>query len=108
VGRSKCLVTGEDCVGYIVAVVAANGVKRLRQKCVDCHFLFGGDISYQGELVDEYFVVEDNRYEFCEHCGKLGAESHHWAPLSKFTDASDWPLGWLCPPCHREWHKVMR
>lgn len=39
-------------------------------------------------------------------CDELGAEVHHWAPRQYFGDeADDWPMAYLCPRHHGEWHK---
>ena len=43
----------------------------------------------------------------CERCGAVESELHHWAPRALFADAEDWPKSWLCPPCHRLWHRTM-
>lgn len=44
----------------------------------------------------------------CERCGEFGTEYHHWAPRAHFSDWDNWPGSRLCPPCHREWHRVIR
>jgi formate dehydrogenase maturation protein FdhE len=44
----------------------------------------------------------------CERCGEIGyLERHHWAPISLFDDADNWPTSFLCHTCHAEWHSVM-
>jgi hypothetical protein len=52
--------------------------------------------------------LADHRRDYCERCGALGAELHHMAPQALFADADDWPLAYLCQPCHVEWHRVVR
>lgn len=48
-------------------------------------------------------LVETKR---CAHCGSTDKlELHHWAPQSKFHDANEWPMSWLCQECHHEWHR---
>ena len=50
--------------------------------------------------------LADHRRDYCERCGQLGAQLHHMAPQALFQDADDWPLAYLCQPCHNEWHRV--
>lgn len=46
--------------------------------------------------------------ELCERCGSSeGTELHHWAPRHLFEDADEWPMSWLCVPCHLKWHQVV-
>lgn len=44
----------------------------------------------------------------CERCGARGVELQHWAPQAIFNDADAWPTSYLCPTCHRTWHRAMR
>ena len=43
------------------------------------------------------------------HAGKMGGSAHHWAPVHLFggDEADRWPTGWLCQPCHTEWHRLV-
>jgi hypothetical protein len=67
------------------------------------------------ESVEEWTAnaepAEDYRTEYCEHCGKLGADLHHWSERQIFgEDADAWPTGWLCTgpgSCHEQWHRRM-
>ena len=44
----------------------------------------------------------------CEVCGADGAELHHWAPTAIFgSEADRWPTSYLCPACHRRWHRLV-
>ena len=45
----------------------------------------------------------------CEVCGDTPAQLHHWAPRALFGEyvADDWPMSWLCQPCHSHWHLVL-
>lgn len=52
-------------------------------------------------------LLADLRRDYCERCGKIGAQLHHMAPQHVFADANDWPLAYLCQTCHAEWHRRM-
>lgn len=45
-------------------------------------------------------------YRMCQHCREFqSCELHHFAPRAFFSDAcDDWPVAYLCKPCHDEWH----
>lgn len=52
------------------------------------------------------------RFEKSTECARCGAEgklqAHHWAPRHLFPeDADEWPISYLCRPCHLTWHKVV-
>lgn len=54
-------------------------------------------------------LLDDMRRIYCERCGALGAQNHHWAPQALFRDdADDWPQAFLCEPCHQRWHQTTR
>lgn len=96
-----------------VVIVARNGVRQLIGVCVRCDRK--GNPSkemrdlWRGHL-DELPVIDDNRERYvtdaaCERCGSVDVEYHHWAPRALFDDADNWPGAYLCPQCHREWHR---
>lgn len=42
-------------------------------------------------------------------CGAAGSEKHHWAPRAVFgPECEGWPVSYLCPKHHAEWHQRMR
>lgn len=45
----------------------------------------------------------------CQVCGSTeNVEVHHWAPAHLFGPECDkWPVGHLCQPCHRKWHRIV-
>ena len=44
----------------------------------------------------------------CDRCGSTtGTETHHWAPEAIFEDSDEWPVAYLCRPCHGLWHQAM-
>lgn len=62
------------------------------------------DVILRNNLTDDHWRAD----ALCTHCGRRGAELHHWAPRAIFNDADSWPMSWLCPDCHRLWHSTMR
>src|SRR5688500_18906551 len=49
-------------------------------------------------------------YRLCDGpCGRVThCELHHWGPRRNFgLEADNWPMGWLCRPCHEIWHAKM-
>lgn len=88
-----------------------NGVVAARGWCEVCRAWITSDLAFPRRYrTDTYLViVQDNssdpNHAECERCRKTGpVENHHWAPISIFLDAWDWPMSLLCPDCHREWH----
>ena len=55
---------------------------------------------------EELPIVNDYRgFQKCAVCGAQITEYHHWAPRHLFgSDADKWPIGYLCPKHHAEWH----
>ena len=45
----------------------------------------------------------------CARCGHHETELHHFASAALFgwEESQRWPTAWLCPRCHRRWHRVM-
>lgn len=87
--------------------IKANGTEARHRICLEC-----GARDHGGEQVGPVFDVllldrRDGRP--CERCGDTasGVELHHYAPRNTFRDADEWATGWLCVPCHREWHTSM-
>lgn len=104
--RGKCEHTVR-LTGYIVAV---NGSKRAKSFCTKC--ARGGDMV-RGSLVFNV-QLHDNRLDgdtyHCTHCDSAdGVELHHWAPTAIFhDDAGNWPMDYLCKPCHAQWHATIK
>lgn len=97
--------------GYIIK---ANGGEQVQRVCIDCGAGPGGigpgsvaPARRGGKYLD--LLLKDHRdSRVCEHCGSLdGVELHHYAPSNTFDDAHQWATGYLCVPCHRQWHTAM-
>lgn len=88
--------------GYIFR---ADGSPMAWSRCFACGRLVKG-LPRGSEIYD--VLLRDNTTTRCERCGRVGSQSHHWAPQAIFADANDWPLAWLCARCHRTWHDAMR
>jgi hypothetical protein len=95
-----------------VRVIVSNGVEVIRPRCLACGYVFGQSVARSrfssAVLADLPLVRDDRSPDYpCERCGELGVERHHWGPYSVFgwPDYETWPTSWLCPPCHREWHR---
>lgn len=77
------------------------------QKMRTCRPVIGGRLV--GRVVDAR--VDDDGFAIappCEHCGAHeGTQLHHFGPRALFTDPDAWPTCYLCPPCHRIWHRVV-
>lgn len=58
---------------------------------------------------DFELVSSEHRYNLCVKCrSTVPCEQHHIAPRKFFPDTYDqWPSLPLCPPCHREWHRIL-
>ena len=92
--------------GYIITRSGSYQVKRV---CIQC----GAGPSTVGSAKrgSEYLDIclDDHRDDTsCERCESVdGVELHHYAPRNVFPDADRWATGYLCRPCHREWHRTM-
>lgn len=97
--------------GRLVRYIQVSGTVRLRWQCGRCDRIALGDLPSAGEDLSVYPVARDRRGERppCERCGVLGTEIHHWAPTALFgwPESDKWPTSYLCPPCHRLWHRVV-
>jgi hypothetical protein len=92
----------------LIAVISANGVIQYKTYCPKCSDRSGAIAHHK--LPDDYkrnaFQIKNDVGFICERCGsENGVENHHWAPRALFADADDWPTSYLCPKCHRFWHK---
>lgn len=90
-----------------------NGNVQARGWCEVCDRWITSDLRMppEAKTPDVLVVVRDNSdhpyLAYCERCDAYGTvELHHWAPVSLFDDAWDWPMSELCPACHRRWHQV--
>ena len=95
---------GSTLTGYIIK---SNGAEQPRRVCFNCGVTFDAK-SEVGAVYD--LLLDDLRDgRPCERCGDTasGVELHHYAPRNTFRDADSWATGWLCIPCHREWHTSM-
>jgi len=86
-------------------------------RCVGCSIVATCKPIRKGLLnpkdVAESVIIERDRplayLVECEVCGETPAQLHHWAPRALFGEyvADDWPMSWLCQPCHSHWHLVL-
>lgn len=60
-----------------------------------------------GVVLNGLREVAIHQLDRCARCGSRGAERHHWAPQSMFSDPDAWPTDMLCSTCHREWHLIV-
>ncbi len=105
--RTNCMTCGQvPITGYIITRSGSYQVKRV---CIQC----GAGPSTVGSAKrgSEYLDIclDDHRDDTsCERCESVdGVELHHYAPRNVFPDADRWATGYLCRPCHREWHRTM-
>lgn len=91
--------------GVWCLTVTSNGTRLATLRCVAC----GLQMATKGTKDATLPVWQGDVVRApCEHCGSTaGTELHHWAPWHLFDDANTWPMSYLCPPCHREWHKIV-
>jgi hypothetical protein len=95
-------------------LVKSNGVRCYELWCPLCRYHDGTRITNQLAL-SWNIPVTYTRYSTGEvrECEYLGcsdpAELHHFAPRNWFgwDEAENWPMSWLCPAHHREWHRRM-
>lgn len=114
-------VQDSDWINYTVRgtwlrLTAVNGSVSWCWSCRDCKF--GQAVKHA--LVPPEIVNGDPGYDYqikenvgmappCERCGSTaGTEYHHYAPRHLFPDADMWATGYLCRPCHTEWHRKTR
>lgn len=111
--NSVCWTCRQNCEHELVItgyIVKANGGHQVKRLCFHCG---RGQIRRLGppRRGDSYYDIclEDNRDgTVCERCGEIeGVELHHYAPRNTFDDAHRWGTGYLCVPCHHEWHRTM-
>ena len=114
--RNHCTRCNATTDTTFVVVIAVNGAKGLRLRCLTC--LRSPDrfdklyphsaLIPHGIDIDSIIVIDVHKSPVpCERCGSPFAEGHHWAPRAYFDDADLWPMSYLCVPCHLRWHKIM-
>lgn len=96
----------------LIVIMQRNGQRQVRGQCTTCGVLAPGFVRLdEVPNIDELTVLRDHRTSTpCERCGATtGVERHHWAPVYIFgwDEAEQWPTSMLCPPCHREWHRMV-
>lgn len=104
-----------DTIGVEVSV-AKNGIEYYRRACANPECREGRRLkkdTAKALLASGTLRItgEDRRIDVppCERCGsREGCELHHYAPWSLFDDAEAWATGYLCRPCHEEWHRRTR
>lgn len=93
--------------GVWLLVIRSNGVRIANLRCTAC----GWKMADKGAAkFDVDLPLEQDNHDPapCERCGSTtGTELHHWAPRHLFDDADAWPMSYLCPACHREWHQIV-
>lgn len=108
-----CLACQADCDHHIIIGYrrAGDGTLHPASRCLRCGLGDFPPIPKGGRLWT--VCVRDTLAQFtadpCARCGSNGGtQLHHWAPRAIFDDAEQWPMSYLCPPCHRTWHQAMR
>lgn len=111
--RAPCRRCGAEAPHAVAGYRQRGGRIAARGWCEACERWITGDIAIPTQYrTTQWLVVlqdnsDDSYQSRCERCDKVGpVELHHWAPVSLFPDAWDWPMSELCPDCHRRWHRV--
>lgn len=99
----------------LARTITASGVSHVYLFCWSCGKKTGTatwniphiDLKRSGYSIDKIKIARVNHRPICERCGHIGAELHHWAPQAIFRNSDNWPTGYLCVSCHRDWHKTM-
>ena len=102
---------------------ASNGAWHIFYWCDDCKSNVSREMGFRGTWIAKddpkiaHIPFESIRIQGLERVWRLCSgpcrrvthcELHHWAPREKFGDAADdWPMTWLCRPCHELWHEKM-
>jgi hypothetical protein len=101
----------------ISCCVSASGAEHFGWWCLECHawtparnsgsWIAKETLVAHGVDLLSVPVVDVKKGPRCTHCGKRGAEEHHWAPRAIFGRevADAWPTDFLCKECHDEWHR---
>jgi len=99
----------------IFAIILANGAKMIVEKCPKCGrnadenqpYLPMRD--YDWDKLPLYADYSLNSQPCCyKGCENKGTELHHFAPRALFSDADNWPQGFLCKKHHQIWHMKTR
>ncbi len=91
--------------GYIIK---RNGGVQVRTRCLRCNREPRNSAPRRGSEYWDILLADLRDSSSCERCGSLdGVELHHYAPRNVFPDADQWATGYLCPECHRHWHRSM-
>lgn len=105
--KDACPATdGWDIVSYRLQ----TGSVQVRHRCLTCWRIMTFSLPYSEAEAEAFPLAKDSVSDQpCARCGATeGVESHHWAPRSVFgCEADEWPTGFLCRPCHQEWHRMM-
>jgi hypothetical protein len=112
--KHRRLFAGKTCdkcskppVWGIAKYITASGQVRYPWYCRQCGHMSNIYEPHHDHLIYTMVVTKADECQ-CERCGKMGAELHHWAPSAIFgPDADRWPVGFLCQPCHAEWHQLV-
>jgi hypothetical protein len=81
-----------------------------RQKGYDRMWLGKDNPALKAVDLEALPVVGVKAYRKCQgRCGELAqCELHHVAPRAFFGEECDeWPMVWLCVPCHHRWHTLV-
>lgn len=95
----------------LVSYRQSNGSIQARHQCQTCWRVMSLSLPYTEAEAARFPLLKDRVTDQpCARCGATeGVEEHHWAPVAVFgwAEANKWPLGYLCRPCHRTWHRMM-
>lgn len=114
--KRACRRCGHWYLHELFVVVASNGARQVRGRCVRCSTEsenIGHDaLRFLGIDPNTIPVARDYAVEFARHpcvvCGSRYTEFHHWAPRAIFGDAAEnYPGDYLCTDCHVDWHRRM-
>lgn len=93
-----------------VVTIARTGTRLARFQCDICGAL-GKVMPYAFMAPTLDMPVHHSNVDPSLECARCGAndgvEEHHWGPRAIFNDADSWPTDWLCPMCHRDWHRTI-
>lgn len=118
--RRRCRPSCDHSASIIALLVKRNATVEARRVCSACfHDSWGGGIKLRDlDTWWDYPVYADLRNDrayaadkptTCQRCGGHPVHEHHWAPVHLFgwDEANQWPTGYLCQPCHTEWHRLV-
>jgi hypothetical protein len=105
-----CKQSCEHITRQPVVVQKRNGTREVKLRCDRCWDMQIGQRARDYDLPAlPVHVDHRDTSHLCARCGHHETEEHHFAPVALFgwDEAQKWPTAWLCPRCHRYWHRVI-